>query len=116
MKSVKEKLGIKEGKQVLVLNPPQGYFEVQGNAPVKDADIIQLFISSKDELQDFIDQQYSSLKKSIALWVTYPKGSPHLGINRDIIASFLKKYGLEGIAICSIDEAWSALRFKHSPH
>jgi len=113
MKTVKEKLGIKEGKQVLVLNPPQGYLDVQGSAPIKEADIIQLFITSKQDLQDFIDANRSSLKNSIALWVTYPKASPHLGINRDIIASFLKQYALEGIAICSIDETWSALRFKH---
>ncbi|MBS0652237.1 MAG: hypothetical protein JSR39_01780 [Verrucomicrobia bacterium] len=112
MKTVKEKLGIKEGKQVLVLNPPEGYLEVQGCASVEEADIIQLFISSKDDLQHFLDQKRSSLKKSIALWITYPKASPHLGINRDIIANFLKKYELEGIAICSIDETWSALRFK----
>ena len=113
MKTVKEKLGIKEGKQVLVLNPPQGYIDVQGNAAIKEADIIQLFITSKQDLHDFIDANRSLLKNSIALWVTYPKGSPHLGINRDIIASFLMPYSLEGVAICSIDETWSALRFKH---
>lgn len=112
MKNVAEKIGVKEGKKVLVISPPAEYKEVQGNAPIKEADIIQLFISSKEELQNFIDKNRSFLKKTCALWVTYPKGSPHLGINRDIIAEFLLSFGLEGVAICSVDETWSALRFK----
>lgn len=112
MKSLKEKLGIKEGKQVLVLNSPTGYEEVVGTSPVKEADIIQVFVTSKQEIQDFLDQNHSLLKKNIILWITYPKASPHLGINRDIIAEFLVSYGLEGVAICSVDQKWSAIRFK----
>jgi hypothetical protein len=112
MKEFKEKLGIKEGKKVLVLNPPKGYDKVQGKASFEDADIIQIFIHSKKDLDDFIAKHLSSLKKDLSLWITYPKASPHLGINRDIIAKFLKKHDLKGVSICSLDETWSSMRFK----
>lgn len=112
MKTIGQKIGVKEGKKVLVLNAPTEYKDVEGAASVQEADIIQIFISSKDELKVFIEKNVSDLKKSIALWVTYPKASPQLGINRDIIAQFLTEYGLEGIAICSVNEIWTAIRFK----
>lgn len=112
MKSVAEKIGVKEGKKVLVLSAPPEYKDVEGSALVNEADIIQLFITSKENLQEFIDKHRSQLKNSCALWVTYPKASPKLGINRDIIAKFLEQYKLEGVAICSVDSIWSAIRFK----
>ncbi len=115
MKSIKEKLGIKDNKQVLVVHAPDSYKEVKGHASVKEADIIQLFASSKKEIQDFLDKNVLQLKPTVALWITYPKASPHLGINRDIIAEFLISYGFKGVAICSIDQTWSGLRFKKVP-
>ena len=112
MKSVAEKLGAKEGKCSLVLNAPSQYKAFTGSAAIDEADIIQFFTTNKDELQTFIEENRSKIQPTCSLWITYPKASPHLGINRDIIADFLKGYQLKPVAICSVDETWSALRFK----
>jgi hypothetical protein len=112
MKTVKEKLGVKPSKEVCVINAPNSYREVQSTTSIDRADIVQVFVSSKKEVQDFIEQNLSKLKKMIALWVTYPKNSSHLGVNRDLLAQYLANYGLEAVAICAIDDKWSALRFK----
>jgi hypothetical protein len=49
-----------------------------------------------------------------ALWVTYHKGTSRVktDINRDTINDYARSIGLEGIAMISIDEDWSALRLK----
>lgn len=111
-KSVAQKLGVKEGKKTLVLYPPKGYREVVGAASVDEADIIQIFVSSTQEVLEFVEKNRAQFKKSVAIWVTYPKASPKLGINRDILVQLLLPYNMEGVAICSIDEIWSGLRFK----
>lgn len=111
-KSVSEKLGVKEGKKVLVLNSPKGYKEMAGSARIEEADVIQVFVSSKEEVLEFIEKNRSRLKKTVALWMTYPKASPKLGINRDILNQMLISYKMEACSICAIDDVWSALRFK----
>jgi hypothetical protein len=48
------------------------------------------------------------------LWVTYPKGTSRIkaDINRDSINDFAKSIGLQGVAMISVDDTWSALRLK----
>ncbi len=111
MKSVQEKLGVKPGKQVFLFNAPQDYSEVISTSTLEEADIVQIFVSSQKEINDF-QPKLACLKKNVMLWVTYPKASNHLGINRDIVAELLRGFGLKSVAICAIDEKWSALRFK----
>ena len=111
MKSIREKLHIKEDKNLLLIDPPEGYSLSTGSSSIENAEIIQIFISSQEGLENFA-LTLARLKKSCALWITYPKASPHLGINRDSIAAFLLPLGWKGIAICAIDAKWSALRFK----
>ena len=105
MKSITEKLHIKEDKNLLLIDPPEGY------SSIENAEIIQIFISSKEGLENFA-LTLAPLKKSSALWITYPKASPRLGINRNSIAPFLIPLVSKGVAICAIDKKWSALRFK----
>ncbi len=51
------------------------------------------------------------------IWVTYYKGSSKNAsdIHRDTINSFGMQHGLQGVAIVSIDQDWSALRLKIMP-
>jgi hypothetical protein len=48
------------------------------------------------------------------MWVTYHKGTSKVktDINRDTINAYVHSIGLEGVAMISIDEDWSALRLK----
>jgi hypothetical protein len=50
------------------------------------------------------------------LWVTYHKGTSKVktDIHRDMINAYAHSIGLEGVAMISIDEDWSALRLKLS--
>ena len=48
-------------------------------------------------------------------WVAYPKGG-RLGtdLNRDVLAGLLAERGVRAVRQVSIDETWSALRFRPS--
>jgi len=122
-KSIADKLFIKAGKTVFLVNAPAGYNKLIGNVPsgakITDtvegrADIIQVFVKSEAELTKQLPQLKKHLKGDGALWVSYFKGTSKnkTDINRDSIAAYAAEIGLEGVAIMSIDDDWSALRLK----
>jgi hypothetical protein len=122
-KSVADKLFIKPGKSVLLVNAPQDYQKQLGKLPAGatigddtagPADIIQLFVKSELELTKQLPKLKKRLKSDGALWVTYYKGSSKnkTDVNRDSIAEYASGIGLEGVAIISVDDDWSALRLK----
>lgn len=124
-KTVAQKLGMKEDYKVLLLNEPAGYRLVLGELPrgvtvLTDVtepaapDFIQVFVNSKKELEQRLNQLKPFLKPKLLLWVTYPKGTSKVktDINRDSIREFARPFGLEGVAMISVDETWSALRLK----
>ncbi len=84
-KSVPEKLLIRGSVKALFVNAPKDYWAVIDSIPlgvtvVKDlkkgpVDVIQLFVSSKSELEEELGRLKSVLGPKGMLWVTYPKGS-----------------------------------------
>jgi len=122
-KSIAEKLFIKPGYKFLLVNPPDGYLAHMGAMPdgiviLNDAETpveaIQVFVANRQELE----QQLPRLKELMApkgmLWVTYHKGTSRVktDIHRDTINAYAQSIGLEGVAMISIDDDWSALRLK----
>ena len=122
-KSVAEKLLIKPGYNILLLNEPDNYRKLLGQLPAKVIlltkpeglfDLIQVFVTSRQELEEWLPRLKASLKPNGLLWVTYPKGTSKMktDVNRDSINTFAKSVGLQGVAMISIDDVWSALRLK----
>jgi hypothetical protein len=122
-KSIAQKLLIKPGRQVLFVNPPEGYPELIGPLPegvtvLADAgapvDLIQVFVKNRAELEEQLPRLKGLLKPGGLLWVTYYKGTARVktDIHRDTINAYAHTLGLEGIAMISVDEDWSALRLK----
>jgi hypothetical protein len=127
-KSIAEKLMIKPGQSLLVVNAPQDFIEskltahlpeevrLEENKAKGDVDVIQLFVKSKKELEDKLPKLKKQLKPDGKLWVTYPKGASEMkcDVNRDSIREYAPSVGLEAVAIFSVDENWSALRLKNA--
>ncbi len=82
--------------------------------PIKSVDFIQVFVTSKKELEEQLNKLKSFLSPKGLLWVTYPKGTSKIktDINRDIIYQFAQSIRLKGVAMISVDDTWSAMRFK----
>ena len=122
-KPISQKLLIKENYAVIIANEPAGYRLNLGNLPPKvtlstaskePVDLIRVFVTSKKELADCFDGLKKQLKPKGLLWVTYPKGTSKMktDLNRDVIRELAQPFGLEAVAIVSIDDKWSALRLK----
>ena len=122
-KTIAQKLSIKKDHRVMILNAPEGYRESLGDLPegsklvssaAKEADVIQVFVSSLPELQRALSDCKKRLAKSGILWITYPKGTGQAaaGIHRDIIREQAQSIGMDTVAIFSVDAKWSGLRLK----
>jgi hypothetical protein len=122
-KSIFQKLFIKPGYKFLLVNPPLGYLAQMGEIPqdviiLSDSsclvEAIQVFVLNRAELEAQLPRLKELLQPNGMLWVTYHKGSSNVktDINRDSINTYASTLGMQGVAIISIDDDWSALRLK----
>lgn len=115
---ISQKLRIKEGYIVLIINSPTGYITKLGNTgatllidPAKHPfDLIQVFASTKKDLEQQLSKIKSLVKAKGLIWVTYPKGKAE--INRDSIREYASTVGLQAVSLVAVDDTWSALRLK----
>ena len=118
-----KKLRIKPDQKIAVINPPAGYLKTLGNLPdgvlvdselVGRYDLIHAFFTHFQNLEMQIEDIKTALIADGILWISYPKQSAKRvsDLNRDILRDKLPDKGLKAVAQISIDDTWSALRFK----
>ncbi|HEY8171619.1 MAG TPA: DUF3052 domain-containing protein [Dehalococcoidia bacterium] len=117
-----KKLQIKPGNHVLVLDAPAGFLEAL--APLPDGastahaakghfDMVQLFAKDMAAFEKRVEIAARSMKPGGILWVAWPKASKlDTDLSRDILLVAAQHHGLRAVASVSLDETWSALRFK----
>jgi hypothetical protein len=108
------KLQIKPGQSVAVLNAPPG-LDLPGLAAATaagDADVVVAFVARQDDLPS-AEQAIAAARADRLAWIGYPKGG-QLGtdLNRDRLAAALSAHGVQPVRQVSIDDIWSALRFR----
>mgnify|MGYP006280624261 CR=1 FL=1 len=122
-KPLAEKLRLSEGSSALVLNGPENYQELLGSIPdqvrflddcAEEVDFVHLFAANKKELLEQIDQAVQAVKYDGLLWISYPKGSSGVvtDINRDSLWELIKDRGIRPVTQVSVNDTWSALRFR----
>jgi len=122
-KSIAQKLFIKPGNKYVLVNPPPGYIAQMGQLPegtilLSDSsclvEVIQVFVTNRLELEAQLSRLKDLLAPKGMIWVTYHKGTSKVktDINRDTINAYAGNLGMQGVAMISIDEDWSALRLK----
>ena len=122
-KSVAQKLMVKPGQSLVLLNAPPGYRKTLHDLP-KDvkvstrlagpADVVQCFVATKKELEKVLPELKAALTPKAILWLAYPKGASKIktDIHRDIIREHAEGLGMKAVALFSIDDTWSSLRLK----
>jgi hypothetical protein len=104
---------------VLLVNEPEGYSAILGELPdgatiiresVSSVDLIQVFVSSKEQMEELLPKIKKLILKNELLWVSYPKGKAE--INRDSIREYASTIGLQTVSQVAINDVWSALRLK----
>jgi hypothetical protein len=116
-KSVAEKLLIKPNTTIWsshashldLLEPlPEGVHHVDHPDQATTA---LVFAHDASSLQNILVAHKEHLARPMNFWVAYPKAN-RADINRDTLWPILGEYGLRPIGQVSVDETWSALRFR----
>ena len=118
------KLVVRPGNSVLVVNAPAGYLE--GLVPLPEGatatdrvggrfDVVQLFASSRQELEEHLGDAIRAVQPGGILWVSYPKlASKGAGdLSRDRIRELVdESTDWTTVSQVAVDDTWSALRLR----
>ncbi|HEY5573957.1 MAG TPA: hypothetical protein VIK64_13130 [Anaerolineales bacterium] len=118
-----KKLRIQPGQRALFINAPEGYLEALNPLPEdvrlqpetdQNMDFVQLFVKNNAELENMGEKAVDAVKYDGLLWVSYPKKSSKLSsdISRDAVWQIMEQWDVRPVTQISIDETWSALRFR----
>jgi hypothetical protein len=118
-----KKLRIQPGQRVLILNAPEGYRQELGPLPesveIAEAaedkfDFVHLFVKNVADLERLGPVALDVLKHDGLLWISYPKKSSKVAtdLSRDVGWDLVTEAGLRPVTQVSVDEVWSALRFR----
>jgi DNA-binding response OmpR family regulator len=117
-----KKLRIGKGTRVALLDAPDGFESklepLPDGAKVirsarMSADIVLLFVRSKDGLKRRFEAAAGCLAPGGGLWIVWPKKAS--GLQTDLGEPEVRKFGLAAsfvdYKICAVDETWSGLLF-----
>jgi DNA-binding phage protein len=118
-----KKLRLQNANRALILNAPEGYLDLLGELPEEikiegelsgKYDFAHLFVKERAELEQFMDQVLQVIEYDVILWISYPKGGSGVktDLNRDKLWKALAEKGIRPVMQVSIDEVWSAMRFR----
>ncbi|MFD2672819.1 DUF3052 domain-containing protein [Marinicrinis sediminis] len=109
---------------ILIMHAPEAYQDVMKACPGEVHEqpeqasypFIQIFGTGNEHLQQSAQSVLSSLQEDGLLWLCYPKKSSKTykgsDCSRESVAGLLAEAGFEPVRQVSIDEDWSALRFR----
>ena len=120
-RSLVEKLGIKPGTRIAILNAPRGYRVTLGSLPpgvvVASAargtfPFIHFFTRSRTLLQAKVPLLLRALAPDGALWISWPKQSSGVetDMTEDVVRQVVLPTGLVDIKVAAVDDVWSGLK------
>lgn len=129
MKNVEQilkKLRIRGHDPVLIVNAPSEYKDVLSalegridSAPQQKYRFIHVFVRIKRDIQQYVPSAIKALDGDGLLWISYPKKSSkkyQSDISRDSGWETIAEYNFEPVTQISINDDWSALRFRQVEH
>jgi hypothetical protein len=122
-KTLAQKMLVKAGQQIALINAPQDYEGWLGALPDGAAitrtpdgtyDAVHLFVQNKADIDAHIGKAVAAVRTGGILWVAYPKksGSIKTDISRDHGWEALKALDWHGVTQIALDDTWSALRMR----
>jgi len=116
-----DKLGIKPGHSLCILNAPEGYERTLGPLPpgvkrsaklAPNMDFIHFFTKSKADLEKALPGMRASLVANGMIWVSWPKGASKVptDLNENIVRELALKSRLVDVKVAAVDDVWSGLK------
>jgi hypothetical protein len=123
-----KKLNFKGQKEIGIFNAPSEFQHeleaIKNETSVRtsqsnytDGGFVISFVKSKKEIEEIAAFLQKKLQGDPIIWFAYPKGTSKkykVDINRDNGWESIQKLGFETVRAVSIDDDWSALRFRFS--
>ena len=121
--TLQQKLQLKTGQAVVILNPAPGYveklkWELKDNPlltePKANSEAVFVFVNSLAEARDLVPAGIRAVKLDGLLLVAYPKGSSKIktDVNRDSLWEAVKPMGWRPVRLIALDEVWSVMRLR----
>lgn len=111
------KMKVKKDSTACVSYPPENYpvasVEICFKSKAEQADFVHLFVTSREQLAERMEQALAKRKQDGLFWISYPKsnGKNKYDINRDSLWDLSIPYGIHPVSQISLDEVWPAVRF-----
>jgi len=116
-----QKLGIKPGTIVVVIDAPDNYRKLLGQIPsgvnfatrpVGNTKFIHLFVKERRALQTRLQSLRQKIAEDAAVWVSWPKKSSGVptDVTEDVIRAVALPIGFVDIKVCAVDDTWSGLK------
>jgi hypothetical protein len=118
-----KKLKLPQTGRIAIIEPPEGYLGAIGKSVQETTlesgveavcDFVQLFARNSSDVERLAPIAIRAVKPDGLLWMCYPKGASKLktDINRDTGWRIVEEAGWEGVALVSVDDMWSSMRFR----
>jgi hypothetical protein len=116
-----QKLGIKPGTIVVLIDAPDNYHKLLGDIPsgvnfgtrpVGNTKFVHLFVKERSVLLKHLQSLRQKIADDAVVWVSWPKKSSGVATNvtEDVIRAVALPIGLVDIKVCAVDETWSGLK------
>jgi hypothetical protein len=117
-----QKLGIKPGMSIAVLNAPSNIDTILGELPDNVSstrrlrghrDLVLIFITHQVELASRVPALISAIAPNGMIWVAWPKRASKIAtdMTEDVIREIvLPTSDLVDVKVCAIDHVWSGLK------
>lgn len=117
-RSTAQKLGVKEGSKIAVLNTPRNLISVLGELPrgvelcERTGDVTLCFVHSVDQLRADLSR-VRSLADKTKLWIVWCKKTSraHAGVTDELVRATGLAMGLVDYKVCSLDKDWTGMLF-----
>lgn len=115
------KLGIKPGFRLAFVQAPDGYEALLGPLPAgitqldvqAPLDFIQLFVTTRAELEVHFLRLKEALAANGMLWVSWPKRTARMptDLDENVVREIGLAHGLVDVKVIAVDATWSGLKF-----
>lgn len=119
-KSLRAKLGLKQGSSAVFLFAPLSYIEALGDIDdvrvfpllTQEHDLVHLFVRERKMLKALLGEARPSIKQAGAIWVSWPKKTSKVptDITEDVIREVALPLGLVDVKVAAVDNVWSGLK------
>jgi hypothetical protein len=120
--TLSQKLKIKEGFTLLVINAPANFQKTLSPLPAdvkipvsaKNYDQVHWFVMNKAQMEKELNNVLKLVKDDIVCWIYYPKGTSKIqtDLTRDKGWDALRKHDLQWLSLISFDDTWSAFAMR----